>query len=53
MEIEIVPEPTPEERAAIELALARAAQTAAPARCAWWQAGIEEALAGPDDDELR
>jgi hypothetical protein len=52
MEIEIVPEPTPEERAAIELALARAAQ-AASGRGAWWQAGIEEALAGSDDVEPR
>ena len=42
MELEITPEPTPEERAAIVAALAEldAEQTRGPG--AWWEAGLRE-----------
>ncbi len=42
MELEITPEPTPEERAAIVAALAEldAEQTQGPG--AWWEAGLRE-----------
>ena len=49
MEIEITPEPTPEERAAIEAALTELlAEEALASRAAWWRAGIGDAT---DDDE--
>jgi hypothetical protein len=41
---EIAPEPGPEEREALLLALAAAADGAAGAPSAWWQAGIREAV---------
>jgi hypothetical protein len=41
------PEPTPEEREALEAALARLLQGPVEARSAWWRRGLEEAL---DDD---
>lgn len=41
------PEPTPEEREALEVALARLLQKPVEARSAWWRRGLEEAL---DDD---
>jgi hypothetical protein len=45
VELEIEPEPTPEERAAIEQALAAAAPGRSGGdRGAWWQAGVDEAL---------
>jgi len=46
---EIDPEPSPEERAAIEAAVARvqAEQERAPGR--WWEAGVAENVS--DDDE--
>jgi hypothetical protein len=50
-ELEITPEPTAEERAAIEAAMAKLLDTepngAVPG--AWWQAGILEATDEPDD----
>jgi hypothetical protein len=46
VEPHIEPEPTPEERAAIEQALAAAAAKPTEQRSAWWQAGVEEALSG-------
>jgi len=45
VEVEIQPEPTPEVRAAIEEAFARAGlvpDSRGPG--AWWQVGVEEAL---------
>jgi hypothetical protein len=49
----IQPEPTPEERSAIEQALAAAAgERRAGARGAWWQAGIDEALSRDDAGDV-
>lgn len=42
MELEITPEPTPAERAAIERALTELAS--ADGRSTWWREGLEDAL---------
>jgi hypothetical protein len=39
---EILPEPSPEEREAIEEALARLTSPAPDPRSAWWRAGVAE-----------
>jgi hypothetical protein len=47
------PEPTPDEREALEQALARllAEREGADPRSAWWRAGVEESVAGePEPD---
>jgi len=44
MEIEITPEPSPEERDAIERALARLLEEGAEQRSAWWREGVAENL---------
>jgi len=48
--VEITPEPTPEERAAILAALeqVRAAEARGPG--AWWEAGLRESVGDEDDD---
>ena len=46
--IEITPEPTPEERAAIAAALEQLAAVEACGPGAWWEAGLRESV---DDDE--
>jgi hypothetical protein len=43
------PEPTPEEREALEQALARLLAEREDARGAWWRAGVEESVA-PDPE---
>ena len=43
MELEITPEPSPEERVAIEAALAELAQEQAREPGPWWAAGLPEA----------
>jgi hypothetical protein len=48
MELEINPEPTPEERAAIQAALAELLAPPSQTRSAWWASGITDA---PDDNE--
>jgi hypothetical protein len=50
-ELEITPEPTPEERAAIETAVEEllAGRRGNPAPGAWWQAGILEAIEEADE----
>jgi hypothetical protein len=48
VKIEITPEPTPEERAAIVAALERVAVAEAGGLGAWWEAGLRESV---DDDE--
>jgi len=49
VELEIEPEPTPEERTAIERALAAAWDgPRLEPRGAWWRAGLAEALSGSD-----
>jgi hypothetical protein len=49
MPLEIVPEPEPEERAAITTAVAALAREERPIPGAWWRAGIEDALAASDE----
>ncbi len=46
MKLEITPEPTPDERAAIERALAESASSygRADGRSTWWREGLEDAL---------
>ena len=44
------PEPTPEERAALEIALARLLQPPTQPRSAWWRRGIEESLEDGEAD---
>jgi len=46
--IEITPEPSPEERAAIVAALEELAAAEAGGLGAWWEAGLRESV---DDDE--
>jgi hypothetical protein len=50
MELEITPEPSPEEREVLEQALTRllAADSAAEPS-AWWRAGLEEALSRDEE----
>jgi hypothetical protein len=51
MELEITPEPTPQEREAILRALAVLAPPAAePGPGAWWAEGLREALEGSEPD---
>lgn len=53
MELDITPEPTPDERRAIELALADepdAGRDARPARSAWQEQGVRENTAADDPD---
>jgi hypothetical protein len=47
-EIEITPEPSPEERAAIEAAVASLLGNRLEAS-AWWRAGVLESTEEPDD----
>jgi hypothetical protein len=46
VKLEITPEPSPEEREALERALARLddGERSSAARSAWWKAGLEEDL---------
>jgi hypothetical protein len=50
MALEITPEPSPEEREALELALARLLSEPADTRSAWWREGMREAVASPEDE---
>lgn len=49
-EIEIIPEPTSEERAAIEAVLAPSVAEPSAERGAWWRAGVADDSA--DDEAL-
>jgi hypothetical protein len=52
MELEITPEPTPEEREAIERALTALSPDAERSpRGEWWRAGVEEAVGSAPEDE--
>lgn len=51
MAYEFTPEPTPEEREALERALESVADEAPDPRGAWWRAGLRDAL-GVSDPEL-
>ena len=44
MELEVSPEPPPEEREALERALARLLAKPPDERGAWWRRGVEENL---------
>jgi hypothetical protein len=48
MDLEITPEPTPEERDAIACALAELAATRRPSPGEWWRQGLIEAV---EDEE--
>jgi hypothetical protein len=52
LEIEITPEPTPEERDAILAALERAGvwKEPEPARTSWWEAGVRENVEGEEEE---
>ena len=45
MELDWRPEPTPEEREALELALSRALAERPEPRSAWWREGVLESVA--------
>ena len=47
MELEITPEPSPEERAVIAAALSKLPADVRDAPSPWWEAGVREAI----DDE--
>ena len=49
--IEITPEPTPEERAAILAALVRIRAEDERGPGAWWEAGLRESVLGEAEDE--
>jgi hypothetical protein len=49
MKREIRPEPSPEEREAIEEALARLTAPQADSRSAWWRAGVAEDLSEEEE----
>jgi hypothetical protein len=50
VKIEITPEPSPEERAAILAALARCQEDEARAPGRWWEAGLRENVEDDVDD---
>ena len=51
MILEITPEPTPEERAAIEAAVGRLLGESSSDASAWWHAGVSENVEEPDQEE--
>ncbi len=51
MEVEIRPEPTAEERAAILTALERVRDEEDGDPGSWWKAGLRESIEGEDDNE--
>jgi hypothetical protein len=52
MELDVRPEPEPEEREAIARALAETARPpAAPERTAWWREGVRENVDAAPDPE--
>jgi hypothetical protein len=52
VDLEWRPEPTAEEREALELALARALAERPEPRSAWWREGVLESVSPEPDDEL-
>jgi hypothetical protein len=48
VQLEITPEPTPEERAALEQAVEHALREESDGPGAWWEAGVREAVEGED-----
>jgi len=51
VELEITPEPTPEERAAIVAAIEALEAEAARGRGAWWEAGLRENVEDDGDGD--
>lgn len=51
MELEATPDPSPEERAALERALAVAAGSAPDPRGAWWREGLRANLSEDADED--
>jgi hypothetical protein len=49
VEAEINPEPTPDERKALDEALARLLAEPAQPRSSWWREGVREALSDPSE----
>lgn len=49
MELEIRPEPSPEEREALERAFARLLAEPEDGRSAWWAAGVRESVS-PEEE---
>jgi hypothetical protein len=47
---EIDPEPTPEERAAIEAAVAQVRSERECKPASWWEAGVRENVAGDEEE---
>jgi hypothetical protein len=50
MKPEIAPEPSPEEREALEEALARLLEPPRDPRSPWWRRGVEDSVADPESD---
>jgi hypothetical protein len=50
MDYAVRPEPSPEERAALERALPRLLAEQSDARSDWWRTGVRESLE-PDEDD--
>jgi hypothetical protein len=50
MELEITPEPSPEEREALEQALARLLAEPGDPRSAWWREGVSENLSDSEGE---
>jgi hypothetical protein len=48
MQLEITPEPTPEEREALLIALEEALAGSEDGPAAWWQAGVRESVEDGD-----
>ena len=51
VELDITPEPTPEERAAIGAALGSLLAREAVPPSTWWRAGVTESVEGDEQDE--
>jgi hypothetical protein len=51
VEVQWSPEPTPEEREALELALARALAERSEPRSAWWREGVRESVSPEPEPE--
>lgn len=49
MDLEIEPEPTPEEREAVERALAGLSAETTDARGAWWREGVRENVSAEEE----
>lgn len=52
MGLEVAPEPTPDERKALERALARLLEEPLEPRSLWWREGIREDLSSREDEPV-